>query len=124
MSNIIIFTDAYKTSHNKQYPPKTTEIYSYLSSRGGRFDEVALVGLQAILLKHFTGKVITKEKIDEAEELINGVMGPGVFNRVGWEYILNKHDGKLPLEIKAVPEGRFITVKNVLLTIRNTDPEC
>jgi len=28
-----------------------------------------------------------------------------LFNRAGWEHILKKHGGKLPVSIKAVPEG-------------------
>ncbi|KAJ8301275.1 hypothetical protein KUTeg_020262 [Tegillarca granosa] len=35
-----------------------------------------------------------------------------------------KHDGHLPLRIKAVPEGEVIPFKNVLLTVENTDPHC
>ena len=41
-----------------------------------------------------------------------------------WEYILNTHGGKLPIIIKAVPEGVTVPVKNVLLTVVNTDPKC
>jgi len=46
------------------------------------------------------------------------------FNREGWEYILEKHGGKLPVVIKAAPEGMVVPVKNVLFTIENTDPKC
>lgn len=41
-----------------------------------------------------------------------------------WEYILNTHGGKLPVIIKAVPEGTTVPVKNVLMTVVNTDPKC
>jgi len=30
----------------------------------------------------------------------------------GWQYILEKHQGKLPLRIRAVPEGSVVPVKN------------
>ena len=30
----------------------------------------------------------------------------------GWEYILKKHNGRLPLRIKAVPEGEVVDYKN------------
>ena len=39
-------------------------------------------------------------------------------------YILHKHNGKLPLEIKAVKEGTVVPSKNALITVVNTDPEC
>lgn len=30
----------------------------------------------------------------------------------GWEYILNKHNGYLPVKIKAVPEGMIVPESN------------
>lgn len=30
----------------------------------------------------------------------------------GWQYILDKHDGMLPIRIKAVPEGTVLPQKN------------
>ena len=61
-------------------------------------------------------------------------------------HIVNKHGGKLPISIKAVPEGtvcvcvcvcvrmhpmpctpihvQVMPYKNVLMTVENTDPEC
>lgn len=56
--------------------------------------------------------MITEEKIQEAKELYDGHLGPGLFNEDGWRYILTQHDGHLPLKIKAVPEGMVIPVKN------------
>jgi len=46
------------------------------------------------------------------------------FNEEGWRYILEKHDGHLPIKIKAVPEGTVVPVKNVLFTVESTDPAC
>lgn len=37
--------------------------------------------------------------------------------------MLGKHGGRLPVRIKAVPEGRVVPVQNALITIENTDPE-
>ena len=116
-----------QTSHWRQYPPNTTTVYSYFESRGGKFDEVCFFGLQYIIKRYLTGQVVTKEKIDAAEEVINALMGLGEmkhFNREGWEYILKEHGGKLPIIIKAVPEGMTVPTKNVLMTVVNTDPKC
>ena len=38
-----------------------------------------------------------------------------VFNKEGWEYILKEHDGRLPIKIKALPEGTVIPYKNCFL---------
>merc|ERR550539_1849735 len=35
-----------------------------------------------------------------------------------------KYRGRLPIEIKAVPEGTVVSYKNVLFTMENTDDEC
>merc|ERR1719498_238152 len=66
--NIMLLTDSYKITHWKQYPPGTTQVYSYFESRGGEFPEVLFFGLQYFIKRYLTGQVITQEKIDEAEE--------------------------------------------------------
>lgn len=121
MKNLILMTDSYKASHWKQYPKNTTLVYSYIEARGGDFPETVFFGLQMFLKKYLT-KPITKEMIDEAETFFTAHGEP--FNREGWEYILNKYDGYFPIRIKAVPEGRRVGLRNVLVTVENTDPAC
>jgi nicotinamide phosphoribosyltransferase len=55
------------------------------------------------------------------DDLISSHIAPGIFNRDGWQYILDEHGGKLPVEIKAVAEGTPVNVSNVLMTVENTD---
>lgn len=123
--NIILLADAYKYSHHKLYYPGTSKVYSYLESRGGKFESTVFFGLQYLLKHYLEGQVITKEKIDEAETVMEQVFGKkDVFDRTKFEYILDRYKGYLPVKIKAVAEGSVIPVNNVLLTIENTDPEC
>lgn len=123
--NLILLADAYKYSHYKLYVPGTSTIYSYLESRGGLFNETVFYGLQYFLKEYLQGEVFTKQSIDEAEELMDGVFGrKGVFRRENFDYIVQRHGGKLPVRIKAVPEGTAVSVHNVLMTIENTDPNC
>lgn len=119
--NIILNTDSYKVSMFKQYPAGTTGVYSYIESRGGRYDRTVFFGLQAFI-KEYLLEPITQADIDIADELLTAHGEP--FNRAGWQYILDKHNGYLPVVIRAVPEGTVVPVKNVLATIENTDPEC
>ncbi len=119
--NIILNTDSYKVSMFKQYPAGTTGVYSYIESRGGRYDRTVFFGLQAFI-KEYLLEPITQSDIDIAEEILTLHGEP--FNRAGWQYILDKHMGYLPVVIRAVPEGTVVPVKNVLATIENTDPEC
>ena len=123
--NIILLTDSYKVSHHKQYPPNTEKIYSYFESRGGFYDYTVFFGLQYFIKEYLIGQVVTREKIDEAKELLTGHLGSEtIINLEGWEYILKEHGGRLPVVIKAVPEGTVVPTRNVLMTIENTDPKC
>jgi nicotinamide phosphoribosyltransferase len=118
--NILLNTDSYKVSMFKQYPVGTTGVYSYIESRGGRYDQTVFFGLQAFI-KEYLLEPITQADIDIADEILTAHGEP--FNREGWEYILSAHGGYLPVVIRAVPEGTVVPVKNVLATIENTDPK-
>ncbi len=126
LDNLLLLTDSYKITHYKQYPPGTERVYSYFESRGGEFDEIVFFGLQYYLKRYLVGQVVTQEKIEFAEEFLarhfNG--DRRLFNRAGWEHILRNHGGRLPVRIKAVPEGTVVPPHNVLMTIENTDPHC
>ena len=119
--SILLNADSYKFSQYLQDPEGNTNQFSYIESRGGLWSQTVFFGLQ-MYLKEYLTKPITQEDIDFAEPLIKAHGEP--FNREGWEYILHKHNGYLPLRIKAAPEGLVIPVKNVLVTIENTDPKC
>lgn len=124
-NNICLLTDSYKITHHYFYPKGTKKIYSYLESRvGAEFNKTIFYGLQYIIKKYLKGKVVTQEKIDEADNLMRTHLGEGIFNREGWQYILDEFDGMLPIEIKAVPEGTPVDVGNVLMTVENTDDKC
>ena len=118
--NLILNTDSYKVSMFKQYPAGTTGVYSYIESRGGRYDATVMFGLQAFI-KEYLLEPITQADIDIADEILTAHGEP--FNREGWEYILSAHGGYLPVVIKSVPEGTLVPVSNVLATIENTDPK-
>jgi nicotinamide phosphoribosyltransferase len=119
--NIVLNSDSYKYSQFSQYPPLTEGVYSYISSRGGKHKESLFFGLQ-MFLKEYMMHPVRMEDIDIAEEIISAHGEP--FNRGGWEYIVKKYGGYLPVRIKAVSEGMVIPNQNVLLTIENTDPNC
>lgn len=123
--SIVSASDSYKFGHYPMYPKNTEYVYSYFESReGARFDETAFFSLQSLLMDYLVGEVVTQEKIDFANKVIDGHLGPNIFNREGWEYILKEHGGKLPLKIRAIPEGSVVSVSNVLFTVENTDPKC
>ena len=119
-TNLILDTDSYKSSHFLQYPKGMTRIFSYLESRGGRYPTTRFFGLQYILDKYLTRR-ITKEDVEEARTLIEAHGEP--FPYGGWMRVVNVHGGKLPLEIRAVPEGTLVPIHNILMSCTNTDPK-
>ncbi|OZG74182.1 nicotinate phosphoribosyltransferase [Hahella sp. CCB-MM4] len=119
--NIILNVDSYKASHYLQYPPMTTQVSSYIEARGGQFKDAVFFGLQMFIKEYLTSP-ITMEDVDEAKVILQAHGVP--FNEAGWRYIVEKHNGYLPIEIEAIPEGAVVPVKNALVQVINTDPNC
>ncbi|MDD9900242.1 MAG: nicotinate phosphoribosyltransferase [Alphaproteobacteria bacterium] len=129
LASTIINTDSYKVSHWSQYPEGTEYVSSYIEARnskyakelGPEYDFAEFFGLQAFI-KDYLAKPIEQDDIDLAELLYE--MHGEPFNKEGWQYILDKHDGKLPVEIRALPEGTVAKTSNAMAEIINTDPKC
>lgn len=121
-------TDSYKFTHHEQYPPGTTHVHSYFESRGcpSRWSgNVLFFGLQYFLKRYLTGAVVTARQIGESAEMSAAHFGKGsLFNQRGWMHIFEKHGGRLPVTIRALPEGTIAKVGEPLFTVENTDPEC
>lgn len=124
--NLILMGDAYKYTHWLQYPKGTQYIYTYGESRGTKLKIPYTVwfGLQGFIRDYLEGRVIEAWMIEEAKHILGGVFGTHeYFNEQGFRRLLEKHDGKLPIRIRSVREGKKVKLKNVLITIENTDPE-
>ncbi len=119
--NVVIDVDSYKTGMWRQYPPGTTSMFSYIESRGGKFDRTVFFGLQ-YYLKQYLLRGVSEDDVNEANEFYAAHGVP--FNREGWDYIarLHKHGKGLPVRIRAVPEGMVVPTRNALVTIESTDP--
>lgn len=124
--NIPLLTDGYKLTHHAQYPEGTETVYSYFESRvGATYSETVFFGLQAILKKYFVGPVVANADIDKAKAFCRAYFGhDNFFNEAMWRRIVDRHDGKLPLRIRAVREGTPVPTSNVMVTVENTDPHC
>lgn len=119
--NFILDTDGYKMSHSFQYPPGTTKVYSYIESRGGKYDEMLFVGIRPVI-ERLASVRITREQVDYAEEFCRDYGAP--FDRTMWDIIAGEHGGKLPLRIRHVPEGTILPTRNVVVDVVNTDDRC
>jgi nicotinamide phosphoribosyltransferase len=118
---LVLNTDSYKASHWLQYPPGTTTVFSYIEARGGSLPYTVFFGLQALLKEYFT-QPVTTDDVALAAEVCTAHGVP--FNRDGWLHIVDAHDGRLPVRIRAVPEGSVVPVGHALVTVENTDPAC
>ena len=119
-NNFVTDVDSYKGSHHLLYRRGLNGMMAYIESRGGRYGKTVWNGLQGILLDCFCTE-ITKSMVEEAKKLFEGHGVP--FPYAGWMRIVDFHKGRLPLKIRAAPEGKIIPVSNVLATIECTDPE-
>lgn len=120
LHNLILNTDSYKASHWLQYPPGTDRTFFYVESRGGVYDRTVFFGLQAIL-KAWLSRPVTHADVDEARDFF-AIHGEP-FNEAGWRRIVDLHGGRLPMRIRAVPEGAVVPTHQALVTIESTDPE-
>jgi nicotinamide phosphoribosyltransferase len=120
-TNLILNTDSYKASHWLQYPKGMDGSFSYIESRGGVYDKTVFFGLQTILKEYLSHRV-TVEDVAEAKALFAAHGEP--FNEAGWLYIANELGGRLPISIRAVPEGTLVPNHQVMATIESTDPKC
>lgn len=120
----MMLTDSYKVSHWKQYPPGVQTVYSYMESRGGKWNDTVFFGLQYLLKEYLEGTVVTGQNLAKAKTRINGHLGTRAFNEDGWQYILNQHKCRLPVSIWAIPEGTPVPTGHPLIVVYNTDPKC
>lgn len=123
--NAVLNTDSYKLSHFKQYPPGTTNQFSYVESRGTDLDwhnpKTVFFGLQAFIKEYLTDPVTHKD-IDQAKPLVEA--HGFEFNEDGWRYIVNKYNGFLPIKIRAIPEGSVVDLHNIMASVEVTDSKC
>lgn len=127
--DVLMDTDAYKLDHRRQYPAATEYVYSNLTARGSRIPGVswtAFFGLQAYLRDlNQRWSAFFAADVDEVcrayVDRVTQVLGP---NDVGAAHIRELHAyGRLPLRVRALPEGTIVPVGVPYLTVENTAPE-
>ncbi len=120
--NILLLTDVYKFSHSLQYKPGITKVYSYLTTRSDKnFKEVMWFGLKYYIEKYIK-QPITKENAIEFLETSKRILGSNQ-KELEDKIMALAELGYLPVEIKALEEGKLYPVGTVLMTITNTLPE-
>lgn len=119
--NLILDSDSYKVTHYLQMPDDAEEMMLYLECRGGKYPYMVSDGFVRLIHKYLYTR-ITYKMIDEAEAYITQHFGTSkLFNREGWEYIVEKYDGCLPVMIYAPREGDVLPIKNAFAVIKCND---
>ena len=129
--NPFLLTDFYKVGHPFQYPKGTTLVYSNLTPRKSRLDgvdEMTFFGLQ-YFIKEYLIAYFNENFFEQPKEKLMKEYKRRVTSSLGgdlptYEHIEKLHDlGYLPIEIKALPEGKSVKMKVPVITIVNTLPE-
>jgi nicotinamide phosphoribosyltransferase len=118
-NNPITDTDSYKPSHPFLFAPEMDSSYYYFASRGGRYRYTCFNGAQALVLG--MTDLVTMDHVREAAEIFEEHGEP--FYREGWERIVTHYGGRIPLRIRAVPEGLVVPTGNVLLDVEPSTPD-
>src|SRR5579863_7656056 len=109
-------TDSYKFSHFELYPLGMEYMESYFESRGGEFDACTLFGLQYVMHRYLS-KTLTVADVDELE--LEAAYHGEPFNREGFMHIITKYGGKVPIQIRAIPEGMKVPTGTALMVVRS-----
>lgn len=121
-TSLILNGDSYKISHWLQVPERLEYMQSYIESRGGFSPNVLFFGLQKYIKDNLLTPV-TLEDVKKAKLMLDAHLGLGIFNEAGWLRLIEKHNGLLPIKIRAIREGMVVPTKTALVTVENTDPE-
>jgi len=96
--NPLLRTDSYKISHPDQYPPGTTELMTYVESRGGPHPGTIFFGLQ-IFAEQLAATRISHAMIAEARAFFRAHFGGADFFRADdWAYVVDRYEGRIPVE--------------------------
>lgn len=120
--NFILAADSYKCNHYAELPQNATHSWVSIVPRKVSNYADKIVAMGQTFVSIFLSQVrITQEMIEEAATEITEQGYE--FNREGWQYIVDHLDGKLPLAVYAVEEGRIVAPQTPILGIVNTHPK-
>lgn len=122
-SSLLFETDSYKLSQFIQDSDGLTYMSSYVEPRKSwklktdTIDEVVLFGLQAFLKEY--PLTITQTELDFASPIFK--QHGTSFNYKGFQSIIDKLDGNIPIQIDSLPEGTIVKVGTPLVRVTSTN---
>ena len=109
----LLDTDTYKLGHPSMYPKNATEMHAYFTCRGPLFDDdhrIVVYGLR-YAFDTILSRRITQQDIDDADAWLqqHGVANtPMDWPKDLWQLVVDKYDGYIPVEVRALREGSVI----------------
>lgn len=120
--NTLLLTDSYKGEHWKWANPNIAFSTGYLEARA-KDSFIQVAGISRLVQKLATDYLITVEDVEEFEKFaLEHSFDQAVVNVEGFRFIAEKMGGRLPIEIKALPEGLAVPSRTPVLMVRNTVP--
>jgi nicotinic acid phosphoribosyltransferase len=120
-ANPILMADGYKNCHWQQIPENVDYTYTVMVPRQiAPYATHIVAAGQSMIASYLASVRITEDMIDEAQIEIE--QQGYEFNRQGWTIICRMMDGKLPLRIMGVEEGRIIPAQTPMMGWVNTQP--
>lgn len=117
--NIITAADGYKCNHWLQTSLDVKQKYTTIVPRKpSKYSNEIVAAGTTMLASVFASVRITEQMINSAERIITP-QGYN-FNRQGWTIICRMLDGKLPLKVYGVEEGRVVKPQTPIVAITNT----
>lgn len=109
------YTDGYKPSMDPQYPPEVELVRSYGESRGGDVPAVMMAGNQVFIDKLAEGTNMREVNFAREYWEAQGTYFPYEM----WKTVVNVYGGRIPLHIRALPEGILVPSRNPMVTVEN-----
>jgi nicotinamide phosphoribosyltransferase len=114
--NLILAVDSYKLTHWMQFPKGLDKSFYYIEARPhGLYKELMIAG------QHYLTKILEKgvtiQDVLEARDFSFKHFQSDVFNYKGWMDIATRLGGKLPITVRAVPEGMLVPEGHAILTV-------
>jgi nicotinamide phosphoribosyltransferase len=110
-------TDSYKPPMEGQYPPEVDVVNSYVESRGTDYPEDLMVFAGSQPWVNAAEEGINMRDVNMAREMWAAHGIPFPYDM--WKSVVVDHGGRLPLHIRAIPEGTVLPSRNVLATVHN-----
>ncbi|BEH88344.1 nicotinate phosphoribosyltransferase [Klebsiella phage phiKp_21] len=119
--NLILNTDTYKNSHFYMWRNGVDGVFDVICARkSSEFsNHVVQMGIQ-YTIDNFINLEITMDDIEEAQQEITE-QGGIFYSRPAWEKIVKEHNGKLPIVIRALPEGTVVPVNSIMTSVEATE---